>query len=97
MHSLEYGQGSGEQTHPVHQKQNIQSRADHFSSGVQVWFTLSASTQMIGFMRLESQSPDQKTKQSSARWITESLCLLCVFTDLTALKASFLEANIPLK
>lgn len=60
MHSLECGQGKSEQTHPVNQKQNIQTRADHLSSRAQVSLTLvSQYTNDYSFMRLELQSPDE--------------------------------------
>ena len=47
MHLLEYGQGSGERTHPVNQKQNIQSGAHYFSSGAQV--SLSIASQYTNY------------------------------------------------
>lgn len=54
MHWLEYGQGSCERTHPVNQKQNIQPRADHFSSGGQVSLSLvSQCSNYYSFVRLE--------------------------------------------
>lgn len=48
MHLLACSQGSGERAHPVNQKQSVQSRAEHFSSGAQVSLALvSQVTNMI--------------------------------------------------
>lgn len=55
MHWLECGQGTGEHTHPVNQKQHMHSRAGNFSSGAQVSLILvSRYTDLNGSNELEN-------------------------------------------